>query len=158
MKTMTRCSVILGVVLLSAVSGCGGKKAEEKTLSTVAYRPSDYSGVVDKSLSPAVRAKQIALAAVFDPLLEGATLDGITKTSPDIHFNESSEKFYEGASRLVRWKFNGAPKGDAVPVVLTFATTADAGENERNQRKDERVYLVSGPPEGAAKPFTIVRK
>jgi hypothetical protein len=145
----------LGLALLSAFAGCGGPKAGEKVSATVAYHPSDYSGTVDKSLPPDLQAKQKALGGVFDVLLEGGRPEEIAKALPNVRFNESSRQFYDGSEQLLQWKFNGPPTGDQVPVVLTLA---NAGKKGQDQRKVERVYVVSSLAKGRNSPFAIVRK
>ena len=92
------------------------------------------------------------MALVLDALLEGSTLEEAVKAFPQVQFKESSPQFFDGAAQLVRWKFNGAPKGNEVPVTLTLA--AAGGES----RQSERVYVVTASSDAKNSPVTIARK
>lgn len=146
---MRRLLSISFILALPFVLGCGnGQVPPDKV-----YRPDLLQGQVDASLPAPLQAKQQALRRLLAGLQEGiGDSHALREFVPGITFRESFDRFYEGAERLARWEFNGAPKNNEVPVALYLVDTPDGGA--KAERRVERVYLVSG----GGRQFTVARK
>lgn len=148
MKTIVNLA-ILAVILL--VVGCGsGTVPPDKV-----YRPEAFQGKVDASLPPELQAKQHALRRFLAGVQEGiGEKESLREFVPGVTIRESFEQLVDAPARLTRWEFNGKPKGSEVPVVLYLSDDPNAKANSADQRRVERVYLVSG----GGRQFTITRK
>ncbi|MEN6497569.1 MAG: hypothetical protein ABFD16_24990 [Thermoguttaceae bacterium] len=100
-------------------------------------------GIVDTTLPRNLQVKQETLVKVLSAVRDGARPEQIPRVVPGVTFQESKQQFLDGTVRLVRWKFNGRPVGDTVPVVLYFATIDKPRESDQAQRKVERSYRVA---------------
>ena len=118
------------------------------------YRPEAFQGKVDTSLKPDQQAKQEAVRRLFAGLQEGFSEEALPEFVPGIQFGETYDKFMEGAEKLARWEFAGAPQGNDVRVVLFLQDPPQAGGDLPPERRVERTYLVSG----GGKNFRITRK
>ena len=144
-----RRSSLAGLVIMLAV-GCSPSAGESQPRGA----PAEFQGKVDSTLPKDLQAKQKVVSDLLANLQDGYPIYKISKAVRGLQFDETEETFYEGARKLVRWGFNGAPQGDEVPVVLVFATIDAARESDQAQKKVERTYVVRG----SSGQFTISRK
>lgn len=136
-------------LLVVGLSGCGQGIDPEKV-----YRPEAFQGKVDTSLKPTQQAQQEAVRRLFAGLQEGFSEEALHEFVPGIEFGETYDKFMEGAEKLARWEFAGAPQGNDVRVVLFLQDPPRAGGDLPAERRVERTYLVAG----SGKRFSISRK
>jgi hypothetical protein len=140
-------SILVAVPLLA---GCGSSVPPDKV-----YRPEAFQGKVDASLSPELQAKQNALRRFLAGIQEGiGDQQSLREFVPGINVRENFEQLVDSPARLVRWEFNGQPKGSEVPVVLYLVDDPNAKASASNERRVERTYLVSG----GGRQVTIARK
>lgn len=137
----------MGVVAaLGLAWGCGEKTVPPEE---AAFNPS-VRAKVDETLPPDLQQKQAALKQALDEIMTQFIQPSEVREIVGINFAEPSESFWEGASEIVRWDFDGKPAGNDVPVAITFSMD-DTGKNTRDVK---RVYTVVGR-QGA---WTISRK
>lgn len=134
------------VAALLLASGCGEESVPPEE---AAFRES-VRAKVDESLPQDLQQKQAALKQALDKIMIEFIQPNEVRDHIGINFTESPQSFWEGASEIVRWDFDGKPAGDDLPVVITFAMD-DTGENTREVK---RVYAVVGWPGN----WTISRK
>ena len=152
---LRRLSFLGALILSTALSGCGGGGSQPAAVSPETAQVVEATdGNVDPKLAPILKVKQTAVYDVLFNIREGARPEGVHVLVSGVTFSESSQQFLEGAKKLIRWKFNGTPKGNEVPVALTFATTDAEEESGQAPKTVNRVYLVNGQPGK----FTISRK
>ena len=131
---MMRTTVAFSFVLsLPFAAGCS------RTSADTVYRPEAYQGHRRCFIAARATAKQQAIWRLLNALQEGiGETIALRSFVPGVDFRESFEKFYEGAGRLVRWEFNGRPKGNEVPVVLYFDDqTSGPVDPEKERRGNE---------------------
>jgi len=126
---------LLAVAVLAALAGCG----ETVIPPEDAFDPEQVAGTVDESLPPKLRAKQEALSRFLTEIQAFEPIDFFGPDHAEIYFRESHENFYDGTLTLARWRFDGPPEGDDVPVVLTF----DMDQSGTNRQEVQRVYRVT---------------
>lgn len=132
---------LLAVAALAAMAciGCSSGASAE------AYNPANFQGTIDKSLPPDQQARQAAVQKLLNAMREGvADPGGLSLYAPGITLRERFDSFYGASKRLVRWDFNGPPRGGEVPVVLYFDDKDSGPVDPSAERKEERVYVVSG--------------
>jgi hypothetical protein len=135
----------LGALQLLLLLGCGTGSGPVET-----YKPHEYQGQVDTSLSPELQATQKVVKRVLDELQRGTGYESLPELHPDVRLSESREAFFDGAIGLARWNFDGPPSGNDVPVVLYLRE--DSPTNP--ERQVRRTYTVTG----SAGQYTIARK
>lgn len=146
MKTFASLSLAL---VTAAIVGCSTSTAE------TIYIPAAQQGVVDKSLPSELRDRQQSLFRLLRGLQDGIDETvALRSLVPGVNFRESFEKFYDGTKRLVRWEFNGPPKGNEVPVVLYFDDQEHGPVDPQKLQRVERTYIVAG----SGQQFTVTRK
>ncbi len=64
--------------------------------------------------------------------------------APGIQFKGSFDSFLEGAGRLARWEFEGAPSGNKVSVKLYFDDQASGPIDPSKLQLKQRTYVVAG--------------
>ena len=151
---MMRSGMIHLAILLPAMAGCG-RDAGEPGNDVRIFRPQDYRGQVDGKLPAALQNRQQVMCGVFNALLEGHRPEQMPKYFPDVIFKETSNTFYEGSARLVRWAFAGPPDGNNVPVEITLENTAANKQEPQSTRTVRRTYVVAVSHNGS---YTIARK
>jgi len=133
------------VMLLAFISGCSVNRSG----------PDDSPGgpgtTIDTSLPPETQRKQQIIHDLLVNLQEGFPAGQIAAVVPGVKFEESQSDFLEGNPYLSKWRFNGKPNGNEIPVTLYFVSP-ESGDPE--VRKSERTYLVTGK-EGR---FRVTRK
>jgi hypothetical protein len=140
----TRHWIVLAILVLPA-AGCGKSQALEGTTND----PREFRGFADQSLPPADAARQQALGDILEDVRAGCKLEDIKKRVSSIDFQETSARFLEGGAKLVRWSFDGRPKGNDVPVIL-YVSSGSGQESPKEIRRTYRVTQQRGR-------FTIVR-
>ena len=132
------------IVFWPLFAGCGG--GEQSTVSAtteVNAAALNSDGSVDEKLPPMLKAKQRAMATVLFNIREGARPESISQYVNGVIFSETSKQFFDGGVNLIRWKFNGTPKGNDIPVVLTIATKDGSNESDQAPKTVERTYSVT---------------
>jgi hypothetical protein len=122
--------------ILAAALGCGSKGEEQGAAG------SELRAAVDPALPKDAQARQRVIVDILTSLTEGYPVERIQHLVPGVRFNETQPAFLEGTLRLVRWGFGGPPGGEAVPVVLLFATKEGSRESDQAVKRVERAYLV----------------
>jgi hypothetical protein len=120
-----------------AILGCSGD-------SQFVAAPESLVGTLDTSLPADSQRKQQAVARFLCAMQEGVGDAGqLQLVAPGIRYADSFEAFFEGAGRLARWEFDGAPAGNTVAVKLYFDERASGPIDPANLKLAQRTYLVT---------------
>jgi hypothetical protein len=133
--------------------GCGSSQPTTPEKAT-AYVAADDT--VNSKLAPALKEKQTLIAAILSNIREGARPDNIAQYVPCVKYSETKKQFFDDGVRLVRWKFNGDPKGDEVNVTLTIATSDSSDES--SAKTVNRTYIVTKDKKDKKGLLTVTRK
>lgn len=136
---------LLGLAIIQL--GCGGKPPE-------AFNPASVQGTIDTSLPRPQQRAQQGVQLLLNAVQEGAADPGGLALLAPVDFREPFPKFFSGGKRLVRWDFNGPPKGSEVPVTLYFDGQTGGPADAATEVREDRVYQVGA----AGQRFTITRK
>lgn len=135
-------------LLLIFAAGCGGETVVPVDES---YNPDEIEGQVDESLPAPLKVKQAALKRFLGRMVEGIAVEDVRGYEEDLNFTETEEKFWPAnLGEIARWKFDGKPTGNDVPIEITFS----GDDPEAEEQPQKRVYTVTGRPGN----FTIARK
>ena len=125
------------MVVLGVVTGCGGS-------SDFVATPESLVGKVDSTLPAEAQKKQQAVLRFLAAMQEGVgDAEQLQLVAPGIRFKEFGS-FLEGAGRLARWEFEGAPNGNNVSVKLYFDSQASGPIDPSRLQLKQRTYVVSG--------------
>jgi len=128
---------LAAILALPLFGGCG----EPVIPPEESFDLTEIQGTVDTSLPPELQEKQQAIRDVFESLTRGIDVDTLPEYHPGLTFTETVDEFYAGgAVDLDHWKFDGAPTGNEVPVVMYFDVEAE------ELKEEHRVYTVTGSP------------
>jgi len=140
-REMLRCSLLAAVMSFPFLLGCGNGVAPPPL--DAAHLPVDPDGAIDNKLPVAAQGKQRAVWTVLKKIREGTAPEALSDVPPGITFQETGQAFFEGGLSLIRWRFNGDPSGDAIPVTLVLTTARGVREEDQAPKTVERVYLVT---------------
>jgi hypothetical protein len=101
------------LVALLAAAGCSKETGEP-------YDPERGRGAIDQRLPAEQRAKQEALARLFEAFRRGVHPQDIQHEEPDLVFHEPDGQFFQEAVRVWSWDWDGPPLGNQFPVRLTM--------------------------------------
>jgi hypothetical protein len=139
-------ALVLGFVL--AAIGCGPAPVVQ------AFDPASIQGKVDTTLSSLQQSQQHGMRLFLNAIQEGAgDQAGLSLLAP-VTFRDPFPAFFGTSSRLVRWDFNGPPRGNEVPVTLYFDNHTSGPVDATQEVREDRVYYVV--PSGQR--YTIARK
>jgi hypothetical protein len=130
----TRCWILLAIILLPS-AGCGRSQSLEGT----ANDPREVRGFADQTLPPADAARQQALGDILEDVRAGCKLEDVKKRVSSVDFQETTSALLDGGAKLTRWKFDGPPKGNVVPVVLYVSS----GSSQEPPKEIHRAYRVT---------------
>lgn len=123
------------IMLIGFLIGCG-----MQTGSTTQNATSPR-GTVDLSLPPTERAAQEAVAKLLNAYLEGVMDEaGLGIYAPGISFPVESSQFLDGNGTLIRWSFQGRPRGNSVPVTL-YIDDQNTGQSQPKELRKKDVTL-----------------
>lgn len=113
-----RAIVVLTIVALTTC-GCG-----KRDVAT----PLVQWGVVDESLPPAQRERQVALQRLFKAVQSGTSLRHVKNYEPDLEFQEAENAFFQEGISLRTWDWTGPPQQDRLSVHLEFLLDEAPGD------------------------------
>jgi len=135
-------------LFLILAAGCGGETVVPVDES---YNPEEIQGKVDESLPTPLKAKQAALKRFLGRMVEGIAVEDVRGYEADLDFTETEVAFWPAdLGSIARWKFDGKPTGNDVPIEITFS----GDDPEAEEQPQKRVYTVTG----RAGNYTIARK
>lgn len=138
LSLLRRMAICTALLIPVVVNGCS------RSADFVAA-PENLAGQVDKSLPIEAQRKQQAVARFLAAMQEGVgDAEQLQLVAPGIRYKESFGSFLEGAGRLARWEFEGAPDGNKVNVKLYFDDQASGPIDPKKLQLKQRTYVVSG--------------
>jgi hypothetical protein len=128
------------------ITGCA-----QATGSVESYDPQSHRGELDPSLPVDARQRQAVVKTVFDSLMPfNFHFEELPAALPGIQMAETKQSFLDGKGALYGWAFDGAPRGNEIPVIVYLEEDATG----RPSGQQARTYVVTG---GAGR-WTVSRK